>query len=249
MILSQRIKSPAKINLFLYLVGRDHRGYHQLQSLFYILPNLYDLLDFNLTNKNGIKVTSNYKIENNLVKRAAELLLIEAGLLDKIGLSINLEKNIPIGGGFGGGSSNAATTLLTINKDLKLGASHEDLIKMAEKLGDDVKIFLFKKDFIYLDSDKITSLDLKIPLNISFYNSKITIFTKDLYDLARQKILKFNKIIQSEDDIISHILEGSNDLYPLALELAPELALVKDSLEKNFSLVRMTGSGGGFFMM
>ena len=245
-MLSQRIKSRAKVNLFLYLKGRDHRNYHELQSLFYLLPDLYDLMDFQLIEEPVVKVISS--IEDNLVEKAAKLLLREASLEGKRGVQIILDKKIPIGGGFGGGSSNAATTLLTLNRDLNLGASLEDLLEIAEQLGDDVKIFLLEKDFVYLDSPNMTSLDIKLPVKIGYYDSGLQVFTQDLYDLARKKLPKLEKIIQSEEEILQHIVEGENHLYSLAVELEPRLAQVKAQLEAKHSLVKMTGSGGGFMV-
>jgi 4-diphosphocytidyl-2-C-methyl-D-erythritol kinase len=134
--------APAKINLSLQVLARRADGYHNLVSL--MAPvSLYDRLRFEL-NPNNIELhCPNSDLptnEENLVYRAAKLLLNESG--QDGGVSIELSKNIPVGAGLGGGSSNAAVTLLAVNHLLGSPMDHQDLHHLAAKLGADVPFFL-----------------------------------------------------------------------------------------------------------
>lgn len=135
------IRSYAKINLILKILGRRSDGYHDLLSLFQRI-DLFDLLMFR-AEKEGIALVSDWKElpcgASNLVYRAAELILRESGI--RSGVSISLQKNIPIGAGLGGGSSNAAFTLIAINRLFGLNYSSSDLAKFGEVLGSDVPFF------------------------------------------------------------------------------------------------------------
>lgn len=140
--------SPAKLNLFLYITNRRSDGYHNLQTLFQFL-DYGDTIQI-IPNKSG-KITllnSICGIENtkNIILRAAALLKREAqsnNLLPiNVGANISIKKNIPIGSGMGGGSSNAATILVALNYIWKCYFSLEKLIKLGMQLGADVPIFI-----------------------------------------------------------------------------------------------------------
>ena len=107
--------SPAKLNLFLHITGRNARGYHELQTLFQMLDT-GDRLAFDI-NDNGIIAMSEslpgVPDEDNLVIKAARLLAMHTG--SQQGATIHIDKQLPMGGGIGGGSSNAATTLVALN--------------------------------------------------------------------------------------------------------------------------------------
>ena len=134
--------SPAKLNLFLYINARRDDGYHELQTLFQFL-DFGDTLDISLREDNNIVITPEFpdlKIEDNLIYRAAKLLQQETHC--QFGANIHLNKILPMGGGVGGGSSNAATTLVALNY---LWETKLPLAKLAElglKLGADVPIFV-----------------------------------------------------------------------------------------------------------
>lgn len=138
--------SPAKLNLFLHINGRYEDGYHQLQSLFQIL-DFGDELAFDI-NVSG-KVTLADPIagvadKDNLIIKAAHLLKqsLPDVLFQELGCTIHLRKRLPMGGGIGGGSSNAATTLLVLNKLWDCRLSEEKLATLALTLGADVPIFI-----------------------------------------------------------------------------------------------------------
>jgi 4-diphosphocytidyl-2-C-methyl-D-erythritol kinase len=138
--------SPAKLNLFLHINGRYENGYHQLQSLFQIL-DYGDELAFDINSSNKITLAdpiTGVADEDNLIIKAAQLL--KHNLPDtksiNLGCNIHLRKRLPMGGGIGGGSSNAATTLLILNKLWDCQLSQTELAALGLTLGADVPIFI-----------------------------------------------------------------------------------------------------------
>jgi 4-diphosphocytidyl-2-C-methyl-D-erythritol kinase len=142
--------SPAKLNLFLYITGRRADGYHDLQTLFQLL-DYGDNLTFSAQASSAITLKSAFdprQQEDNLIIKAATLLRQHAQQQQKShlcaqGFDIQLEKCIPIGGGLGGGSSNAATTLLVLNRLWELDFSLPVLANIGVKLGADVPVFIY----------------------------------------------------------------------------------------------------------
>jgi 4-diphosphocytidyl-2-C-methyl-D-erythritol kinase len=131
--------SPAKLNLFLHITGRRSDGYHELQTLFQLL-NWGDKLVFSPNHSGTITLeTTQADIppEDNLIMRAARLLHSET-----LGVHIELHKKIPTGAGLGGGSSNAATTLLALNYLWNLQLPSDQLLQLAAQLGADVPVFV-----------------------------------------------------------------------------------------------------------
>ena len=134
------VSAPAKLNLFLHITGRRADGYHELQTLFQLL-DFGDTLHFEATG-DGELVLEGPELgiapEDNLILRAARLLRADPD----VGVRIRLNKRIPTGGGLGGGSSDAATTLLALNRLWQLGHSNEALQAMGRQLGADVPVFV-----------------------------------------------------------------------------------------------------------
>ncbi|MAQ98504.1 MAG: 4-(cytidine 5'-diphospho)-2-C-methyl-D-erythritol kinase, partial [Gammaproteobacteria bacterium] len=132
-----QINSPAKINLFLKVKEKNQDGYHNIDTSFQLI-DLFDRMSFE-TSDNGIVIKSNESFlenKNNTIYRSAKLLL---KFIDgEMGVNIKIEKSIPIGAGLGGGSSNAASTLIALNKLWNLELSKDKLIKIAKKIGADV---------------------------------------------------------------------------------------------------------------
>lgn len=140
-----RFPSPAKLNLFLYINGKHADGYHELQTLFQFL-DYGDWLTIELRNDNRICLRPeipNLKTEDNLIYRAAKLLQSKTGI--QRGADIYLDKVLPMGGGVGGGSSNAATVLLALNYMWQTDLSIPELATLGLKLGADVPIFIHGK--------------------------------------------------------------------------------------------------------
>ena len=138
---------PAKLNLFLHIVGQRDDGYHELETIFQFL-DYSDTLTIKITNDNKISLLTpieGVENENNLIVKAARLLQ-EKITLEKstftFGADIQLKKILPMGGGLGGGSSNAATVLLALNTLWKTQLSTEKLADIGLTLGADVPIFI-----------------------------------------------------------------------------------------------------------
>ena len=134
--------APAKLNLFLHIIGRRKDGYHQLQTVFQIL-DYADEIEFQPTDDSKIYVKGNYveiAKDDDLVFRAASSLRQITGVNEGIDISVN--KRIPLGGGLGGGSSDAATTLVALNEIWDIGLSLPDLADIGFNLGADVPVFI-----------------------------------------------------------------------------------------------------------
>src|SRR5580698_7209313 len=138
--------APAKLNLFLHITGRRPDGYHALQTVFQLV-DWGDVLHFARRDDGEIRRVSdlpNVPADTDLTVRAARLLQAHTGT--RLGADIEIDKRLPMGGGIGGGSSDAATTLLALNRLWQTGVSRADLQKMALKLGADVPFFIYGRN-------------------------------------------------------------------------------------------------------
>jgi len=140
-----KILAPAKVNLYLRVVGKRRDGYHLIDSLM-VPVNLYDEIEINRsrTAKRLLTVTCDDPMvpvgEKNLAYKAAALVLDRAGVSDPV--RIHIRKKIPVGGGLGGGSSDAAATMLGLNQHLDLGVGQKSMLELATQLGADVPFFV-----------------------------------------------------------------------------------------------------------
>src|SRR5512146_3203285 len=138
--------APAKLNLFLHVVGRRADGYHLLQTVFRLI-DLQDTLRFTPRDDDAVRLAAplpGVAEEMDLCVRAARVLQAETGT--RRGVTIALDKRIPMGGGLGGGSSDAATTLLALNALWELGLPRDRLSALGLGLGADVPFFLFGRN-------------------------------------------------------------------------------------------------------
>ena len=133
------LTAPAKINWFLKVLGLRDDGFHEIQSLIQKVT-LYDRLTFTPADTLSIVTDTQIPLEDNLIYKAAVLLQKKCGI--DAGAVIGLDKNIPMGAGLGGGSSDAATALVGLNELWSLGLTTEELSSLAEQLGSDVPFFL-----------------------------------------------------------------------------------------------------------
>lgn len=141
-MLSVVLPSPAKLNLFLHITGRRADGYHSLQTIFQLL-DYGDSLTFTLNQSGDISLSpamDTVAAEDNLIVRAARLLQSAAGCTQ--GCDIVIDKQIPMGAGLGGGSSNAATALVGLNQLWQSGLSSDELADLGTQLGADVPVFV-----------------------------------------------------------------------------------------------------------
>lgn len=245
------VKSIAKINIGLNIVSKREDGYHNLETIFYPIQ-LHDILRFKKSDK--IYFSSNSDLLNsekeNLILKAINVLENYAN--KKIKVEIYLDKKIPIGAGLGGGSSNAAFTLKTINDLFELNISNEELRKLGLTLGSDVPLFLFDLP-AYAESrgEKLRKIDFRIRDYILIVNPNIHISTKWAFSKISPKTPKHNliEIIEkySEDySIWKELIK--NDFEPIVLNEYTEIKELKKSLtELGSEFCLMTGSGSTFF--
>lgn len=238
-----RVPSPAKLNLFLHITGRRENGYHELQTIFQLI-DLYDWMTFTPTLGEEIKIDglSEVRAEENLIYRAAQILKPHAKKF--CGLHIKIEKNIPMGAGLGGGSSNAATTLIVLNQLWECGLKQEQLADYGVKLGADVPIFIYGKNawaegigehlsFIGLDQKQFIILKPDCFISTQLLFSQKTL-TRD------SKTTKF----------CAYQLEPSNfgnNFEPLARQLYPEVEEAMQYLDQ-FGQAKLTGTGACVFI-
>lgn len=245
------IKSPAKINFGLNIVAKREDGFHNIETIFYPIE-LHDVLTFEKAAE--FSFTCNNKEiqtdENNLVIKA--LHLVEQLIKREIAVSITLEKNIPLGAGLGGGSSNAAHTLLSINELFELQINKDKLNKFALQLGSDVPFFLHPvPSFATSRGEILSPIDFEITKPILLVNPGIHISTKWAYENITPKIPEF-QLSEFRSNVDSEIasLNGKvvNDFEEIAFTAHPQLAEIKKTMsEFNAEFVLMSGSGSTMF--
>jgi len=156
--------APAKINLFLHVTGRRSDGYHTLQTVYQFI-NLCDVLQFSVREDNDVQLISAFDEvppEDNLVIKAARALQAQSGT--RSGADITLTKSIPTGGGLGGGSSDAATTLVALNEFWRLGLSIKELAEIGVSVSADVPVFVYgQASWAEGIGDKLTPVAPKEP--------------------------------------------------------------------------------------
>ena len=233
--------APAKLNLFLHVTGRRADGYHSLQTAFRLI-DLADTLRF--TARDDAKVTLRRPLagvppEQDLCARAVALLKHATG--HRGGVEIELDKRIPMGGGLGGGSSDAATTLIVLNHLWRLGLKRAQLQQLALKLGADVPVFVFGENaFAEGVGEQLTPLALPAAWYLVLVPT-VEVPTAAVFaapELTREA--KPIKITAFFDGLKQRALR--NDLEPVVSKRYPEVAHHLVWL-KQHGEARMSGSG------
>lgn len=241
MMQNLKLPSPAKINLFLHILGRRQDGYHNIQTLFQFV-DWCDYLHFHVRADSAIEFYCDDPLlngDNNLVLKAAYLLREESGL--EKGIEIRLNKNLPVGGGVGGGSSNAATTLLALNQLWETRFSLDDLIKLGEKIGADVPIFIYgHASWAEGIGNELTPMILP-ELWFVVITPKINICTKALYEDPR--LTRDSAPLTIADYQMD---QGHNDFEKVLRLDHPEIAHGIDWLAKH-GRARLSGAGSVVF--
>lgn len=268
------LKAPAKINWFLRVLGLRNDGFHEIQSLIQKIT-LYDVLKFAPSEDVILEADSRIPTQENLVFKAATLLKNEYSI--EAGAVIYLDKNIPVGAGLGGGSSNAAAALCGLDKLWSLHLSRGDIFKAAEKLGSDVPFFLNGALSLARGrGEKIVNrkalktlnvLLVKPPFNIStawaykaFSASGASASENERYPMsgpAQCKLIKKSGKVNNIEHLIRKIEKAelgdlacvvSNDLESVAVRSFPVIAEIKDRLlEEGAVCSLMSGSGSAVF--
>jgi 4-diphosphocytidyl-2-C-methyl-D-erythritol kinase len=234
--------APGKLNLFLHVLGRREDGYHLLQTVF----RLIDRCD-----RVGIGVREDGRIlrhdplpgvaaDEDLCVRAARLLQARSGT--RLGADLAVLKNLPIGGGLGGGSSDAATTLIVLNRLWNAGHSRGELQALAAQLGADVPFFVFGENAL---GEGVGERLSALPLPEAWYCvlvPPVALSTKEVFgDNALTRNAKELKIPPFFSGL------GTNMLEPVALRRRPEIAVSLQWLRERRPQARMTGSGACVF--
>ena len=277
--------SPAKINLFLHITGKRADGYHDLQTVFRLL-DWGDYLYFSIANQPMVDKTIALDstvdshqlckqlltisgadtitscIEDNLIFKAASALLIAAIEFNKLPASlppvqVTLDKHVPMGAGLGGGSSNAATTLMALNEIWQLNFNQNEMIKIGAKVGADVPIFIFGQDAIAMGiGEELTAVDLPsqyyliLTPNAHVNTAELFAHPKLRRDIAP---LSIETIKNQADDYVQHLNTPYQNVFtPVVTSLAPAVEDALDylqGLEKEaLGIARMTGSGSAVFL-
>ncbi len=238
----QRIwPAPAKINLFLHVTGRRADGYHLLQTVFRFL-DYGDGLRFSSRGDGEVVLATplpGVPVESDLTVRAARLLREAAGVGD--GVTIHLDKRLPMGGGLGGGSSDAATTLVALNRLWGCGLSAVELQRLGLQLGADVPVFVHGHNcFAEGVGERFTDLMLP-PAWYVVIAPKVAVPTAGIF---RDPGLRRDSSIMAPGDWRPGV--GDNDLEPVACRLYPEVAETLEFMRIR-GPARMSGSGACCF--
>jgi len=233
--------APAKLNLLLRIVGRRADGYHLLQTVFQFV-DIADQLSFNLRTDGVIKrVTPLEGVmeDQDLVVRAARLLQQEAGTA--LGAEIKLDKQLPMGGGLGGGSSDAATTLVALNALWNVGLTEDQLAKLGLKLGADVPVFI--RGYAAWGEgvgEALTPINLPEP----WYLILVPPCHVSTAEIFSDPALERNSSPITVDDFLSGCVD--NNCLPVVSRRYPEVAHALDWLNQHAE-ARLTGTGGCVF--
>lgn len=246
--------APAKLNLFLHVLRRRDDGYHDLQSIFQFL-DLHDSITLTLRPDGRVRrVSTNASVpeDDDLAVRAARLLKEEAGTA--LGAEISVEKRIPLGAGLGGGSSDAATTLLALNKIWNLGLGRSRLAALGLRLGADVPVFVHgHAAWAEGVGERLQPVELETPwylvINPGCSVSTGTVFSHPALtrDSTPLKIRDFLSPGGGQVLSLSAILDRArNDCEAVVRTLYPE---VDDALRwlSPCGTARMTGTGASVF--
>lgn len=242
-----KILSPAKVNLHLRVLRRRNDGYHDIATLMQRI-SLYDEMTFSLVDHGvtlscpGSTLPEN---ENNIIYRAAVALLPNSSCSP--GIHITIKKNIPVAAGLGGGSSNAATALTTINDLMRLHYTHEDLMKIGAGIGADVPFFILGKTaWAFGIGDRLRPAEHIPSLWFVLINPGFEISTKMVYENLKLRLTKRAvKYKCPELYTVEELIKGlHNDLEKVTLGLHPVLQHVKNLFIQNGAKgAIMSGSG------
>lgn len=251
------VRACAKINLGLLITGRRPDGYHTLETVFAPI-DWYDTLDFTLAE--GISMScSNLDLpsdDSNLCIRAAKALRDHAGV--QAGVEIGLVKRVPFGAGLGGGSSDAAATLRVLNSLWGVGASSEELHRIAVRLGADVPYFLEMKGLAYAAGigEELEELSLALPFHVVTVFPGVQVPTVWAY---RNFHPRFDRQVPDLKGLVARLCNErdtsvlevfDNDFSPVVFGHYPVVAQVRDSLTASGAeFVSLSGSGSAVYAL
>jgi 4-diphosphocytidyl-2-C-methyl-D-erythritol kinase len=243
--------APAKLNLFLHITGRRPDGYHALQTVFQLL-DWGDTLHF--TRRDDGTITRKTDVPgvpeaSDLVVRAARLLQTHTG--SKYGVEIEIDKRLPMGAGLGGGSSDAATTLLALNRLWGVDLPRATLQNLALQLGADVPFFVFGQN-AFAEGVGETLQAVELPKRwLLVVTPAVHVPTAEIF--SEKALTRDSKVLTMTDFLAQHSSDtdwpdsfGRNDMQAVVAEKYAEVAMVLEWFS-NLAPARMTGSGASVF--
>lgn len=247
------LPAPTKLNLFLHVTGRRRDGYHELQTA-YVLTELADWLDFERRTDGAIVRDGDLisRVEDDLAVRAAHALRQASGT--SLGATISVTKRIPAGSGLGGGSSDAATTLIALNRLWDLNLPRTKLSAIGLQLGADVPFFLHGHHaFAEGIGERLTTIELPATW-FAIVWPQVPVSTREIFSdagLTRNskvtKIADFSAVAADATGNLDLPSSLVNDLEPVARRRYPIIDEAIKRLER-FGAPRMTGSGSAVFI-
>ncbi|MCH8619485.1 4-(cytidine 5'-diphospho)-2-C-methyl-D-erythritol kinase [Undibacterium sp. TS12] len=236
--------APAKLNLFLHVTGRRADGYHLLQTAFQLIDRC-DYLDVAVRDDGLIhrcNEVPGVAAENDLIVRAAKLLQSHSGC--KLGANLTLHKHLPMGGGLGGGSSDAATALMALNHLWNTGLTRSELMALALQLGADVPFFLFGENaFAEGIGEELQALDTPSCWFVVI-EPGVQVPTPAIF--SAKELTRDTKPVRIADFSSTEEIHWKNDLQTVACALFPQVEAAIQWLSK-YGHARMTGSGACVF--
>lgn len=246
-----KVKAYAKINLALKVLGKREDGYHELEMIM-VNVGIYDILKFKLSNEVRVLMDDSIcKMEKNIVYKTA-IYIKEKYNIEK-GIEIKIKKHIPDGGGMGGGSSDAASTIIALNKMWDLNLSVDEMMEIGAQMGSDVPFFIVNKLSIVKGRGEVVEAIeafVKDEIIMAFPDMKCS--TKEIFENYKhiEKTSQISDIYNNIDK--SYYKYVFNDLEDVVCELYPSYILkeIKEDLENSFECkVLMSGSGSSFFVL
>lgn len=249
------IGAPAKVNLYLQVLRKRPDGYHDLNSLFQAV-SLFDRLTFKLKDENAVSINSSSQslgpLEHNLITRAWRLIQTSYGI--NRGVQVELEKNIPIGGGLGGGSSDAAATLAAANILLDLELSTSDLSHLGSSLGSDIPFFFTLGQAIAEGrGELLTETDFPTDYWLVLVTPPLEVSTAASYaslnlTLTEPKNPFKLTVCRTAGELMEQLALSGNDFEGRHREQYPVLNRIAEALTRSgATIVRMSGSGSTMF--
>lgn len=251
-----RLRALAKINLGLDVLRKREDGYHELRMIMQTI-NMYDQLDIEISKTPGIKITTNLPFipvnESNLVYKVAKLLMDEFQI--EQGITVDLQKFIPVAAGMAGGSSDAAATMIGVNRLFGLGLSVKELMERGVKIGADVPYCLLRGTALAEGiGDKLRALPACPDCYVLIGKPAISVSTKFVYENLHANELEYHPEIDKMLDAIQwHNLNKIADCMGNVLETVtiphyPVIQKIKDHMKEHGALnAMMSGSGPTVF--
>lgn len=250
------IHAPAKINLFLQVLNKRPDGYHNIYSLMQAI-SLFDKLKVTRIARPECQVTlggefGNVRIENNLINRAYDLFQKKFSL--KKGIRVQLDKNIPIAAGLGGGSSDCASAMIAINRLFELRLSNRQLAQISAELGSDIPFFFYKgQAFVSGRGEIVEETSFPVDYNIIVVSTGIPVSTVQSYKALNLKLTTNKSTSTLEtyyglEGYIELLNELRNGFETTQFKCTPNLLAIKEQLLKSGALLaRMSGTGPAMF--